>query len=298
MANILRTAPAEATVGELRQQCKDQRTLQGPTWEQAVFEREAINNPYAIIAHRSNYVLPLSYSKADETPYEETLNGKSLDDIEVKFQVSLKYVAIEDLFVDDLDLELAFTATSWWQAYNSAISSPFRETNYEPELIFTYKKPWSLFGLPVTESFVSFTHQSNGQAGELSRSWNRVIAGFEVTSGDLKWGARSWWRIPEDEKEYQGDPDGDDNPNMYQYMGYGEFNASWQAMPGHNIDVILRNNFKSDNKGAIRLGWTFPLAKHLRGYVEYFNGYGEGLIYYNEHTERIGLGVKLTDWAD
>jgi len=64
----------------------------------------------------------------------------------------------------------------------------------------------------------------------------------------------------------------------------------------HNLSILLRNNFDSDNKGAVVLGWSYPINDHLQGYVEYFNGYGESLIYYNEHTQTIGFGIKLTDW--
>tara|TARA_R110001583_G_scaffold192843_1_gene359967 strand:- start:9822 stop:10064 length:243 start_codon:yes stop_codon:yes gene_type:complete len=79
-------------------------------------------------------------------------------------------------------------------------------------------------------------------------------------------------------------------------MGYGELGLLWKVNENHNIDFMFRNNLKSDNKGAVKIGWSFPLSSHLRGYVEYFNGYGESLIYYNETISRIGIGVKLTDW--
>lgn len=285
------------TVSDVKKECEEK--VSDSVGQRVVFEKQAANNPFAILPHKPNYVLPVTYFDANEAPYVNELQGFKLDNLEAKFQVSVKYVAKDDIFFDGLDLQFAFTATSWWQSYNSEISAPFRETNYEPELIFSYKKPWSFAGIKVANSYLSFNHQSNGQAGELSRSWNRLIAGIAVTHDNFIWSFRTWWRFPEDPKKEEDGillPIGDDNPNIEKYMGYGELGAVWKLSGGQNFDILLRNNLRSDNKGAIQLGWSYPVNKHLRGYIEYFNGYGESLIYYNHSIERIGIGVKLTDW--
>lgn len=294
IAKEVEQANDKQVIGEIRQLCrsKEYSLLE----ERLVLEESAESNPFALLPHKPTYFLPFSYSKVNPAPYEKELGDNELSDIEIKFQVSLKYIAAKDWIIDDLDVELALTATSWWQAYNTDISTPFRETMYEPELMFTYQKPLSIFGITADRSYISLNHQSNGQAGHLSRSWNRVIGGLIFNSGDFIWGVQAWWRIPEEQKSDEFDPTGDDNPNIEDYLGHGEIIALWQIADGHNIDMELRNNLSSDNKGSVLLGWSFPLTKHLRGYIQYFNGYGESLIYYNHHSERLGIGVKLTDW--
>jgi phospholipase A1 len=292
----IKQATPEQTVAELKQNCSDKV----PTlFKQRVeLERQASKNRFAIIPHRPNFVLPFSLTSINQEPYMDTPVASELDDVEIKFQVSLKYLFMQDLIFKDLDLQFAFTTTSWWQAYNSEISAPFRETNYEPEVILNYHHSWSLFGLPVEQTSLSFNHQSNGQTGQLSRSWNRIILGFAFAATDnVLWGLRTWYRLPEDEKLTALDPSGDDNPDMEKYMGYGELGGLWSISDKNSLEFLFRNNLRNNgNKGAIQLGWSFPINDRIQGYVEYFNGYGESLIYYNHHTQRLGIGFKLTNW--
>jgi phospholipase A1 len=59
---------------------------------------------------------------------------------------------------------------------------------------------------------------------------------------------------------------------------------------------MLRNNLRSDNKGAGELRWSFPLNERIRLMVKYFNGYGESLVDYNAYTESIGIGFQFSEW--
>ena len=255
-----------------------------------MMEKGVMENPFIILPHRPNYLIPMSYSEGYNKPYKEVFKGKKLQNIEAKFQVSMKYIALSDFLTDDLNIMFAFTSTSWWQSYNSEISSAFRETNYEPEMIFSYIKPSNVGAFNIREISLSINHQSNGKSGTLSRSWNRIIGGVVAEKKNWIVALEGWYRMPEKREN-------DDNPNIENYLGYGQLGVIWKASEGHNLDMRLRNNLKiDDNRGSIELGWSFPLSRQLRGYVQYFNGYGEGLIYYNHPTERIGLGVKLTDW--
>ncbi|MEP0174487.1 MAG: phospholipase A [Paraglaciecola sp.] len=290
-----KNAKSEQTVADIRKKCA--YTKQTLVKKRINLEQQASENPFAILPHKPNFVLPASLTSINQEPYVDLPVDSELDDVEIKFQVSMKYLAAQDVLFNDLDLQIAFTATSWWQAYNGAISAPFRETNYEPELILDYHHSWSLLGLPVEQTSLSFNHQSNGQTGSLSRSWNRIILGFTFAATEkVIWGFRTWYRIPEDEKTSPLDASGDDNPDIDKYLGYGELGGLWSISDKHSLEFMLRNNLRSDNKGAIQLGWSFPIDDKIQGYVEYFNGYGESLIYYNYHTQRLGIGFKLTNW--
>ena len=100
-------------------------------------EREAQDNRAVLLAHKRNYVLPLTYADQPNNDVFEAGSsdfGQDLDNLEIQFQLSLKAPIAEGLFIDQDALFFGFTVRAFWQAYNQEISAPFRETDYEPEI--------------------------------------------------------------------------------------------------------------------------------------------------------------------
>jgi len=213
-----------------------------------------------------------------------------LDNIESKFQLSLKTKIWQGIFGDAGDLWVAYTQTSHWQVYNKPESRPFRETNYEPEAILAFNTNYEIGGWNGRLLGIALNHQSNGQSDPLSRSWNRVMGyvGLERENWTIMF--RPWWRVPE------GGTD-DNNPDISDYMGRADvqFIHEWQ---GHEFGLMLRHSLRGGSKshGAAQFTWSFPLAGNLRGYTELFKGYGESMIDYNHNATYLGIGVSLLDW--
>lgn len=253
-------------------------------------EKAHRTSPWAITPHRPNYLLPVSYSGSpNDGPAREVSPGASrLEPWEVKFQVSFKFEAWDRVLGTEASLHLAYTQVSFWQAYDTAQSSPFRENNYEPEVFLSYPTKVDLLGVRVPLVLLGVAHQSNGRGLDaLSRSWNRVYAAATFQRGNLVWVVKPWWRIPDAS---------DDNPHLEKWLGYGDLRAVYRR-GAHVFSTTLRNNLRAPgNRGAVELGWSFPLFRRLKGYVQYFNGYGESLIDYDHANQRLGVGVLLSDW--
>jgi phospholipase A1 len=268
-------------------------------------ERLAANNPYVLLPHKPNYFMPFTYqSKINQDEQEKFYSGLStneeesgyknaeLEHYEFVFQLSVKYIVAENILGKFSTLSVAYTNKSFWQAYNKSVSALFRETNHEPEIILGFKPSfdWS------DHMTLAFNHQSNGQVGNLSRSWNRIIMSTAKVWPNRILNVRAWYRMPETSKADPNDPSDNDNPDLDDYLGYGDV-FLLEKFGEHSFATTVRNNFNfDDNRGSVELDWTFPINKNLKGFVQYFNGYGESLIDYNQYQERIGIGIKIADW--
>ncbi|WP_163559636.1 phospholipase A [Halomonas sp. NO4] len=249
-------------------------------------ERESTRNPLAITSHRRNYLLPLSYSHDPETQnFAAVTNGNSPKDFEVKYQFSVKVNMVEDLFGDKGDLYFAYTQRSWWQAYNADSSSPFRETNYEPEVFLSFDNAWRLFGWTNSRNRIAFNHQSNGQSGELSRSWNRFYLESLFRRGDWALNLAPHWRVPESSSD-------DDNPDIHRYMGYGDITLARRLEGDAEASLMVRGNPGAGHMGA-QVDYSWPLFGNIRGHVQYYYGYGESLIDYDYRNQRLSLGFSI-----
>ncbi|MBM7071323.1 phospholipase A [Shewanella sp. 202IG2-18] len=258
-------------------------------------ELEVLDNPFALSSHKVNYILPVTYnSSPNEAPFINRDDYYPFDNLEAKFQVSLKFPVWYNMFGDNGHLYFAYTNQSYWQVYNQEHSSPFRETNHEPEALLLFNNDWQVGRFESKFLGLGIAHQSNGRSGTLSRSWNRIYGLAVFDHGPFVFSAKVWWRLPEDPKKTPEDAKGDDNPDINKYMGNFELYGAY-AIDKHRFTLKLRNNLRSDNKGSAEFTYSYPLVGHMRLYVQYFNGYGESLIDYNVNTNRLGVGVSIND---
>jgi len=262
--------------------------------QRLAMESAARDNPFLLLPHRPNYILPVAYNQQpNDEPFG--LEEGTLDRMEMKFQVSLKAHLAEIFLGGRANLYAAYTSRSWWQTYNSDKSRPFRETNHEPELFLVYDTDWKIPGFRMSSLILGGSHQSNGQGGDLSRSWNRVYANLVLEREGMAVSLKPWYRIPERKKDTPDDPGGDDNPDIRKYMGSGELGLFFRHSR-HTLTIMVRNNLRRDNRGAFEIGYSYPMRGKIKGYFQFFEGYGESLIDYDHRVTRAGVGILLADW--
>lgn len=239
--------------------------------------------------HHVNYLMVTRTAHPNSEPYRPFRDLDSLSSglshSELVFQLGFKMKLIESAFQKPVDLWFGYTQNSFWQAGNHQASSPFRETNYQPELMAVTPLDFNILGMHASFFNLGLVHQSNGQAGTLSRSWNRTYAQVGLERAGWTVVGRVWKRFNESAQD-------DDNKDIVDYMGRGDVVVTYREN-GHDYSALLRHNFSTD-RGAVQLSWAFPLAGHVKGYAQYFSGYGQSMIDYNYYQNVVGIGLTGT----
>jgi phospholipase A1/A2 len=227
-------------------------------------------------------------------------------DTQVKFQFSIKY----DFWPSTSrhTVYFGYSQKSLWDLY--ATSSPFRESNYAPELFYAHFHS-EIHGQPnpgcgLFSEQVGIEHESNGEDSDASRSWNRLFVDVEATCygkplyGLL--GLRAWYPLGISS-----------NDSIAQTQGYGElvFGLGLDHDASHMnslVTVAARKGANFDfSKGSLTLDarWR-PTYQRLFGkawkfapyvWFQAFTGYGETLGVYDQAKTSLRLGVGFTDRA-
>lgn len=273
--------PAVASAAAAPPEAPISRTAE--SWELVPSARRGV---FSFRPHRDNYILLANYSAQSNTqPYRNlTPAGLPPKHVEITYQLSFKVKAAEQVAGLPVDIWLAYTQQSFWQAYNRAASSPFRETNYQPEVMAVVPINKEIAGMTVRYVNFGLVHQSNGQTGTLSRSWNRFYAELGVDRGNFSLSGRLWRRL--DNAKFEND-----NPDILDYLGHGDVHAVYRD-EGYEYSLTARRNWNTHH-GSIQAGWAYPIATNLKGYLQVFSGYGESLIDYNYSQKSIGAGFNV-----
>lgn len=261
-------------------------------------DKNSERGTWTVRPHRPTYLLPLFYtfdpnlnpSTPSQLRPDPLLTSNDTRNTELKFQLSLKTKVMEDLFDTSADLWFGYTQESHWQVYNEDNSRPFRATDYQPEIFLTQPVTADLpFGGRLRMLGAGAIHHSNGQDDPLSRSWNRAYLMAGAEWGKLSVIPRLWARVNNESSSSE------DNPDIEDYMGYGDIKFLYDLPEQQSLSGTLRYN-PSTNKGAAQIDYVYPLSKNVNGYIQLFQGYGESIIDYNHENTSIGFGIVLNDW--
>jgi len=211
-----------------------------------------------------------------------------------RFQISFKYRlfspqdAQKPHFMDDW--YMGYTQTSLWDLHSDSI--PFVDTTYNPSLFWARESLWQtkdkrwFIGLNS-----GYEHKSNGKAGDDSRSLNDLYLQPEFNhrfdnGSTLSFMPRFKYYIMTDQDMRYPDS-----------LGRVDWKLRWAQDDGLVLSGLYRQGAGGRNATQMEAAW--PLKRtflHMNGYLyaQYFRGYGETLLDYNQkHDPQFRIGIAL-----
>lgn len=203
-----------------------------------------------------------------------------------------KFKRTSGLFFNSI--RIAYTQKAFWPI--SEESSPFEEFNHNPEIVSLWnfdhhRMKWLRFGI--------WEHESNGEAGDDSRGWDRAYAQTEVyldSSGVWKsfLNIKGWWVLRK----------AAENDSITDFQGHWEIRGGLIKRPTSGLAPDLP--YKAEAAITIRrfAAWNRDAAGSIQVdlkyvpswlsepilYLQVWRGYGESLVYYGERKSVKGRG--------
>jgi phospholipase A1/A2 len=223
----------------------------------------------------------------------------------VKFQISLKY----QLFNPEGSLSrdvpaargvyVAYTQLSFLDSQGTTSV----DSSYMPALLFQYEDlfrdrlPSWLAELDVQ---VGLQHESNGQTGVESRSLNIAYVRPVFSFGDPH-GRDHGWFASAAPRVFGYVSSLDENPDINDFRGHADLRLIVGRFEGLQLASIVRipDDFDFGNAGSLQLDLSYPLRKlsgnnlDLYLHAQYFTGYGETLVGYDQKDDTFRVGLSI-----
>jgi phospholipase A1 len=252
-----------------------------------------LDSDFGLKPHKVNFLLPYSYRKGEYKSYVDT---DEYINKEAQMQVSLKLYLGTSLLGLNESYYIAYTHTAFWQIY--ADSSPFRETNYNPEgfVVFPVLNKDSVFNMKSIK--LGLAHISNGQGnnddvvyssdevdpGNRSRSLNYIYSEFAFQHDTLLTELTLM-------SDFPGSSD-TDNPDIMNYRGYTSVKLNY--FTGKHMFTLMGRGNIATGYGAVESTYSYPLIDDAYFYVKVFSGYGESLIDYDNSISKYSIGFSFS----
>ena len=212
------------------------------------------------------------------------LGGKpTIHNSDVKFQISFQQRLTKSVLPWHSYLYLFYTQKAMWNVLERSL--PFHDLNFNPGIGIS--RFIILKNRLVGKATLMVEHESNGKDGIASRSWNKIsLAAEAYISPQLMAHAKFW--IPIIDGEY--------NKDILKYSGISQ--AGFQAISNDNkwvldMTMVKRQGWNLNFNTIVQLGYRINNNSNQFIMLQYYNGYGETMLDYNQYHSRIRFGLLI-----
>lgn len=208
----------------------------------------------------------------------------------IKFQISIAQRLTNATLPWGTYLYLFYSQKCFWNVLEN--SMPMTDLNFNPGIGLT--KPLFVKNRYVGKLSLILEHESNGRDSIWSRSWNKVsLASNIIIDPNLMVAGKIWIPII----------DGQNNKDILDYCGI--YQMSVQAMTYNrkftgSLTLVKRRGWNLNYNTILELAYRFSRKSNQYFFLQYYNGYGEGLLDYKQfHSQlRVGIVIKPQLFSD
>ncbi len=233
-------------------------------------KRDFSNQPYFGLYKDNYFILGPAIN---ERPNRSNTN--------VKFQISIAQRLTRTTLPFGTYLYLFYTQKCFWNVLEESL--PMTDLNFNPGIGLT--KPLFVKNRFIGKVTFLVEHESNGRDSIQSRSWNRVaLAGNVMLTHNLMIHAKIWAPIV----------DGENNKDIVDYCGFSQF--GFQVLSNDRrfsggLTIVPRKNFRYNT--VVDLAYRIFKKDNQYLFLQFYNGYGEGLLDYNKYHSQIRIGLLI-----
>ena len=200
---------------------------------------------------------------------------------DVKFQISLGIRLTDATLPWNSFIFLMYTQKTFWNVFQESL--PIKDINFNPGI--GWSKPFFNKDRYVGKLTLMIEHESNGRDGAASRSWNRIsVSASSIIDKWLMVHAKIWYPII----------DSGNNKDILKYCGIyqsGVVITTPDKKFAFGITWVKRSGWNLNFNTIWEFTWRVHKKSNLNLFAQYYNGYGESLINYNQFTSMLRIGL-------
>lgn len=209
---------------------------------------------------------------------------------DVKFQLSIAQRLTKSTLPFNTYLFLMYSQKCFWNVFEESL--PMRDLNFNPGIGLA---KWLIVkNRVIGKATMLIEHESNGRDGDDSRSWNRITFGASIyIDPNVMIFGKVWIPII----------DGENNKDILDYCGIyssGLSVTSPNKRFGFTVITTKRKGWRLSYNTTVELNYRIFRGENQYFFAQYYNGYGEGLLDYNQYHSRfrVGLVIKPQFFSD